>query len=123
MNDYIVLDGKRYGAIHDTWTPVIERPLMKRRLLSGKVNVKFGPAIFRSWRGGIHVPVTATAPYGTITDFRTTYAKLTSLSFTDHYGISYTVVLDRTIDERSISPGWDSADNVFPITISLTSIQ
>ena len=119
MNDYIILDGKRYSAAHEQWTPSVDRPMMKRRLLSGKVVVKFGPNVFRSWRGTINVPVTASAPYGTLADFRTTYALLSSVGFTDHYGTSYTVVIDRTIDERSLSPQWDATENIFKFNISL----
>jgi hypothetical protein len=119
MNSYITLDNKRYSTEHNQWTPSTDRPTMKRRLLSGKVNVKFGPALFKSWKGIINVPVAATAPYGTLDDFRATYAKLQTLSFIDHYGASYTIVLDRTIDERSLSPGWDAADNIFKFPVSL----
>ena len=65
MNDYIILDGKRYRTSHPDWEPTEERPMVVRRLMSGKTNVTFGPATFTGWSGVVTAEVGAVAPYGT----------------------------------------------------------
>ena len=122
MNDYIILDGKHYRTAHENWEPSEDRPMIIKRLMSGASNVTFGPATFTGWRGIVMVDVGAQAPFGTIDDFRTTYRKRTSLSFTDHYGTVHSVVIDKTVGERSISPMWTATDNVFKVSVSLVKL-
>jgi hypothetical protein len=122
MNSYITLDGKRYHTAADNWEPNEERPLVIRRLLSGSSNVTFGPATFTGWRGVVTVDVGAQAPFGNIDDLRTTYRKRQTLVFVDHYGTSYTVVIDRAVGEKSLSPMWTAVDNVFRINLSLVKL-
>ena len=122
MNDYIVLDGKRYRTAAEAWEPNEERPMIIRRLMSGGSNVTFGPATFTGWRGVVCVEVGAIAPFGTITDFRTTYRKRSALTFIDHYGTSYNVVIDRAVGEKSISPNWTATDNVFRVNLALIKL-
>jgi hypothetical protein len=122
MNDYITLDGKRYRTAAESWEPNEERPLIIRRLMSGNTNVTFGPATFTGWRGVVCVDVTPAANFGSVDDLRATYRKRQSLSFTDHYGTNYTVVIDRAVNEKSLSPVWTAVDNVFRLNMSLVKL-
>ena len=123
MNDYIELDGKRYRTGHPDWEPIEDRPMTVKRLLSGATNITFGPATFTSWAGIIHADVSASAPFGTIDDLRVTSRKREVLSFTDHYGVSASVVIDRRVGGRSLSPMWDAADNVWRMNITLLKVS
>jgi hypothetical protein len=122
MNDYITLDDKQYRTAADSWEPNEERPMIVRRLMSGSSNVTFGPATFTGWRGVVAVEVGATAPFGNIVDLRATYRKRSILTFVDHYGNSYSVVIDRSVGEKSISPNWAATDNVFRVNLSLIKL-
>jgi hypothetical protein len=122
MNDYITLDGKRYRTVHENWAPLEERPMVVRRLLSGRSDVTWGPATFPGWRGQVAVEVGSQAPFGNINDFRASYRKRTALDFIDHYGASYSVVIERSVDERSLSPMWDAPDNVIKVNVTLLKV-
>jgi hypothetical protein len=122
MNDYITLDGKKYHTAANAWDPNEERPMIVRRLLSGGTNVTFGPTTFTGWRGVVMVDVAPATGFGSIDDFRLTYRKRTKLSFTDHYGNTCDVVIDRTVGEKSLSPMWTAVDNVFRINLALLKL-
>lgn len=122
MNNYITLDGRQYRTAADSWEPNEERPMVIRRLLSGGSNVTFGPATFTGWRGIVVVEVGAQAPFGAIDEFRATYRKRQALTFIDHYGDTYSVVIDRAVNEKSLSPMWTATDNVFRINLSLVKL-
>jgi hypothetical protein len=122
MNDYITLDGKQYRTAHETWEPNEERPMTVRRLMSGGTNVTFGPNTFTGWGGTVMADVSAVAPFGTPTDLRTTYKKRSALSFIDHYGNSHSVVIDRRVGEKSISPMHDAPDNTFRMNLALIKL-
>ena len=122
MNDYIILDDKKYRTAAESWEPNEERPMTIRRLMSGGTNVTFGPATFTGWRGIVLVDVTQSAGYGSVDDMRTTYRKRQALSFTDHYGTACSVVIDRGVGEKSISPMWTAVDNVFRVNLSLVKL-
>jgi len=122
MNDYITLDGKKYATAAEAWEPNEDRPMIVRRLMSATTNVTFGPATFTGWRGVILVDVTPQTGFGSIDDMRTTYRKRSALSFTDHYGNTFSVVIDRTVGEKSISPMWTAIDNTFRINTSLIKL-
>ena len=81
-----------------------------------------GPASFTRWRGTLNAAVTPDAGYGSIEDLRTTYAKLASLSFTDHYGVTFGVILDRSVNENSLTPVWDAASNKFQVELVVMKI-
>ncbi len=123
MNDYIVLDGFKYRTTHKQWQPIVDRPVVIKKLLSGTRNVTFGPAMKPIWQGAVRAPVsTAEVGFGTIDDLRTTYYKLSSLSFEDHYGDAYTVVLDRRVNEVSFTPKWDGASNKFEVMLTVVAL-
>ena len=123
MNDYIELDGFKYRTAADNWEPNEERPMVIRRLMSGNTNVTFGPATFTGWRGIVLVPTQTAAPgFGDVENLRTTYRKRSVLSFADHYGNDFNVVIDRSVGEKSISPMWTAVDNVFRINLSRVKI-
>jgi hypothetical protein len=123
MNAYITLDGFKYATIHKQWAPTKERPVVIKKLLSGGRNVTFGPSMTNQWAGVITVPVTPATGYGAISDLRATYAKLTTLTFVDHYGVTYSVVIDRHVGEASLTPVWDAGTNMFQVNITLVQIS
>ena len=122
MNDYIILDGYKYRTAAENWEPNEERPMIVRRLLSGATNGTFGPATFRGWRGTVLVDVTPGVEFGSIDDMRKTYRKREILNFTDHYGVAHSVVIDRGVGEKSISPMWTAVDNTFRINLTLVKV-
>ena len=66
--------------------------------------------------------VGAQAPFGTPADLRTTYKKRTALTFIDHYGATHSVVIDRRVGEKSISPVHDAPDNTFRMNLALIKL-
>ena len=122
MNSYITLDGKKYAALHGEWNPSTDRPVVFKRLLSGSTNVTFGPASNKRWRGKLVAAVTPQTGYGSIGDLRTTYEKLTALTFVDHYGNSHSVIIDRGVDEGSKTPVWDSPENKMHVNLTLVAL-
>ncbi len=58
MNDYIVLDGKKYKTPAKFWQPYVDKPATVRKTLLGDTDVTFGPAVTEEWRGQIEGPVT-----------------------------------------------------------------
>ncbi len=123
MNDYIVLDAFKYRTTHKQWQPIVDRPVIIKKLLSGARNVTFGPAMKPIWMGAVRAPVaTEEVGFGTIDDLRATYYKLVSIQFTDHYGTTATVVLDRRVNENSFSPKWDATSNMFEVNLTVVSL-
>ena len=122
MNAYVVLDNKKYSAPHGQWSPNTDRPVVVRRLLSGNTNVTFGPAPIKRWQGQLNASVAPAAGFGSIEDLRATCAKLSALSFTDHYGEVMSVVIDRSVGEESLTPVWDGIENKFKVTLTLLEL-
>jgi hypothetical protein len=123
MNDYIVLDGKKYHTTHKQWQPMIDRPVVIKKLMSGTRNATFGPAMKPIWQGAVRaVAANPEEGFGTIDDLRATYYKLQSLAFEDHYGTLYGVVLDRRVNEASFSPKWDGPSNVFEVNLTVVAL-
>lgn len=122
MNSYVILDSKYYTATHSTWKQSQERPMMMRTLLSGTRDIVYGVDFPNQWEGKLRVPVSASGSYGTISDFRTTYAKKQSLSFTDHLGNAYSVVILGNITEESLTPMWDASANVYLIPVQIVEV-
>ncbi len=122
MNDYIILDGKKYHTTFKKWEPLVDRSVVIKKLASGNRNATFGPTMKPIWQGAVRAAVTPEAGFGSIEDLRTTYYKLSSLAFTDHYGDAFTVVLERRVNEVSFSPKWDAAENVFEVNLTVVSL-
>jgi hypothetical protein len=121
MNNYITLDGYKY-ATGVSWLPTEDRPMVIKRLFSGGTNVTFGPASYKGWKGSIMVDATPKPGYGSIENIRTTYRKLSGISFTDHLDNTCTVVMDRSVSEKSLSPMWTAEDNSTSIIVALIKI-
>ncbi len=117
MNDYITLDGHRYKTSAKTWHPEPNVPGSARILLNGDLDATFGAASVMMWTGEIIGPVTATDPWGTIADLRTTLAKRQTFTMVDHYGTSYTVVFQGPFPERSLTQKWDSPTNEIMVKV------
>ena len=54
--------------------------------------------------GALRANVTPETGYGSVSDIRNTIAKNELLTFIDHYGDTYTVVVQNNGSERSLSP-------------------
>ncbi len=57
MNDYIVLNGKKYKTPAKFWQPYVDKPATLRKTLLGETDVTFGPAVTEEWRGQIEGPI------------------------------------------------------------------
>lgn len=120
MNSYITFDGYRYKATHQNWSPAAEhKPSTVRPTLLGGLDATYGPVTILEWRGEIEAPIVASAPWGTIANLRTSLRKRAGLSFTDHYGQTYTVHAVGPFGERSLSPKWDSPSNKIYKSVTL----
>jgi hypothetical protein len=120
MNDYLTLDGKRYKTKADSWKPVYGKPHTERRTLTGALDITYGPGTIFAWEGEIIAPVTAQGTeWGTVANLRTSLAKKQAVSMTDHYGQTYNVHCLGPHEERSLVNVWDSAVNVFYISVRL----
>ena len=117
MNNYIILDGKRYVTPAKTWQPATYKSGSLRFTLTGTLDATYGAATILEWVGQIEAPATATTPWGAIADLRTSLRKRAGVSFTDHYGTSYTVHTLGPFPERSVSPRWDGASNKIYINV------
>ena len=123
MNNYITLDSYKYPTIAEAWGEVIQRPASADMLLDGTYAVTFGPAAFKKWQGFIKADVTARdTGWGTIATLRATLAKLSTLSYTDHYGNAYTVLVSIKGPEQSLSPMWDAATNEFTVPVEIIQV-
>jgi hypothetical protein len=115
MNNYITLDGYKYQTLAENWVPASVRPVSAQMLMSGGIDVVFGPSVMKRWTGIIRVLPTSESGWGGISELRASYAKLQSLSMTDHWGDTYTVTLLGDLEEMSLAAKWDSASNRFLI--------
>lgn len=121
MNNYISLDGKYYFTPFGRWSPpLINKPSTTKVTSDGSTDVTYGPASFLSWEGDIEAPVTAPGSgYGTVSDLMTSLAKRQALTFYDHYNTQYSVHAIGPFQSSSMSPKWDSASNIFLVTVNL----
>lgn len=123
MNNYITLDTKKYMTKHKGWEPIYDKPGVVRLVLSGSIDVTWGPAVITGWRGLVIGPVTAPgAGWGTIANLRTTIQKTDVVGFTDHYGNSGNVIILGSLREDSKSSMWDSPSNEFTVEVELVII-
>jgi len=123
MNAYITLDSYKYPTLMIDWESHPVRPATAAVMLNGETAVTFGPTARTAWSGSIKAEVTARdTGWGTITTLRATLAKLSTLSFTDHYGSSYTVLCNISGPEVSLSPVWDATENEFSVKVMLRQV-
>jgi hypothetical protein len=122
MNNYISFEGKRYITPAKTWQPTTIKPSNVRPTLLGGMDATYGPATILEWSGLIEAPVTATAPWGAIADLRGSLRKRAGVSFTDHYGYTYTVHVIGPTPEKSNSPKWDAPSNKIYISVVFRTI-
>lgn len=123
MNDYVTLDGKRYKAVFGQWNPTRIKPARVRKTLAGATDATYGPAITVQWDGTLVVPVTPSgSSWGSDSDLRDTFDKMENLTFVDHYADSYSVVMVNALQEQSLTPVLDQANNRFLFRISLVQV-
>lgn len=117
MNNYITLDAYKYMTKLD-WVRVPVKPATARSLLSGSIDVSYGPGVFHEYRGTIIGPVTSLGEgWGTISTLRTSLDKLEGLSFTDHESNSGTAHIFGEMPNQSLTPMWDSNSNEFYVPV------
>jgi hypothetical protein len=121
MNNYILLDGKRYATQTKAWTPTVDKPNTIRKTLAGELDVTYGPGAFEEWIGTVEAPVTPiSSSWGSIQDLRATLLKRASVEFEDHYGIQrWDVHCIGPFKERSLSPMWDALSNIWFMDVKI----
>lgn len=120
MKNYIMLDGYKYATNASNWRPVYAKPHTERRTLSGAIDITYGPVYISAWEGEINAPVTAReVGWGTISQLRTTLEKRQAVTLVDHTEVTYNVHCLGEHIERSLLNVWDSADNVFYVSVRL----
>ena len=86
MNNYIVLNGKRYMTVHKNWKPVVGKPATVRYTLSGETDVTYGTGTEVGWSGEISCPVTPiSSAWGAIEDMRLLKTYMAPVAFVDHF--------------------------------------
>ena len=119
MNKFIILDSLKYMTKSTDWSLVISKPATARLLLSGQIDVSYGPGVYNELRGTIIAPVAAPEGWGTINDLRSTLVKMQGLDFTDHYGTEHTAHVFGELPQQSLSPMWDGSSNEFYVPVRL----
>lgn len=119
MNNYIVLNGKKYKTLAADWTPVPIKPATSRYLLSGAVDVSYGPGVYREYRGVLLVPQAPAEGWGGRADLEAAFEQRRGLDFTDHEENVRVVHLFGELPRQSISPRWDSPSNEFRVPVRL----
>ena len=120
MNNYITLDSKYYKTPVSSWVPSIIKPMTTRDAWDGSTDTTYGPSVHHEWQGLIRASVSPATGYGSITDLRTTISKKSSVTFIDHYGVTYSVDLSGPFKEHSFTNVWDASSNSIDISILLT---
>ena len=119
MNNYVTLDGFKYDCPFKEWDPTTEKPMSYRRTWDGSFDVTYGPGLFKTWNGNLRARVTPATGYGSISDLRATISKMQGVTFIDHYGDTYTVHIEPAGPEKSFSPLWSGASNVFLVPVHM----
>ena len=123
MNDYITLDGYKYRTAFKTWRPAILPMANSRILANGALDLVHGPTVVYIFAGEITADVTPDSGFGSISNLRATLEKKQALSLTDHYSTAYTVHAIGPFPERSLSPKWDSASNIFYVSVQFKGVK
>jgi hypothetical protein len=125
--NYIIIDdgtdSLKYKTSSKTWHSSPLNPNTARLLLSGDLDITYGPGALGSWQGDILCPVdTQPAGWGDIDDLRTQLARRVTYQFTDHYGTLYTKAhIDGPFNEASIMPDWEAGGNDILVRIKVTA--
>jgi hypothetical protein len=93
-----------------------------RILADGSLDVTHGPTTVYLFQGEIAADVTPDSGYGSISNLRASLVKKQAFSFTDHYGTTYTVHAIGPFPERALSPKWDSASNIFYVSVQFKGV-
>lgn len=119
MNDYISINTKKYPTSANAWEPQIQKPSTFRLLLNGNTDTTYGAAKMAIWEGEIVVKVgEARSGYGTPSDLETALNTLGNITFIDHYGTTYSVVV-QSWRRKSLGPKWDGSTNRLHYIVTL----
>lgn len=122
MNEYIVLDGKKYATVGKNWQPSSAKPMTATPMADGSVSVTFGVRSLKSYTGEIIAPyVENRVGWGSSSDLETSLDKLDWIAFTDHLGTERNVVVAGW-KRRSLINRWDSSANKFYYEVRLSLI-
>lgn len=116
MNNYIVIDGKKYSTTHGTWIPRDVIPGRVRRTTNSAIDAVYGTP-YKEFQGEIRPYHTAPTGWGSYADLLTSLAKATKLAFIDHFGNEYEAAIVGPLEPRSMSPRYDAADNQYLVNI------
>jgi hypothetical protein len=128
FNNFVVIndgtDSLKYKTALRSWGSAPDVPSTARMLLSGKIDITYGPGEVGQWSGELLVPVaTQPAGWGNIDDLRTQLQRKVVFQFTDHYGTLYpTAAIKGPFQEQSIQPDWDVDSNDIFVSIKVTAI-
>lgn len=120
FNTYITLDGKYYKTLQKNWRELPIVPSTARLLLSGDLDVTYGPTDLMIWEGEIAADVSPASGYGSDTDLYTTLRKTTTVDFTDHRGTTYSDIHIEATNARSLLPDWDNVNNTIYVAVKIT---
>jgi len=120
MNDYIVLDGKRYKARFPQFDRLRRKPSRERMTLGGKLDVTYGPAVWVLWQGPLVVDYTpGDTLYGSSDELDVTFDKTVALTYIDHFGTAFTPPIVGNLPRQSLTPVHDGAENRFLYTVRI----
>ena len=111
----------QYKTALRSWKSVPVTPSTARVLLSGNIDITYGPTNVYTWEGELLVPVTSPGGnWGTISTLRTQLKKKVLFQFTDHYNQTYTTAsIEGPFPEHSIAPDWEAASNDILVSIKV----
>lgn len=123
IRNYITLNSLKYMASSKQFDPVRIKPSTVRYTAdpTSVLDVTYGPAVAKEWRGILLVPASPASGWGGISDLRSAFDTLGSVTFEDHYGTSYNAHLIGQFPEHSVTPAWDGSSNEFHILVRLVA--
>ncbi len=122
MNNYVVINGKKYMTLGSNWTPESTLANQVRPTWSGRLDVVYAPNSIKNFVGTVIVPVTPATGFGNMDDFRLAYVTKAAQTFTDHFGNEYTIIFIGKMSEKSLTNCWDGASNEFRIPVMFYAI-
>jgi hypothetical protein len=124
FQDYILLDGKRYRSLARAWRPSVTNPRSGRIAMDGTHSATFASHSVAVFEGSLVAPLTAPSPnpenWGTLETLLASLTKPQLLSFTDHWGKVFMVLVQGRHDQNSLQNVWDAPGNKFYVPVVLT---
>lgn len=117
---------KKFRVVMGSLVKVLNKAQTRRRGLTGRMDSQEG-AVWRSWAMTLRVHETeGVSGYGDLADLEGLYLlnnpgsiPSSTITFTDHLNISYTVSLVGNLNEENLTPYLDGSDAAFLINIAM----